>query len=158
MILTTKVSSDSLKPPVCNPLDRNSVCEKVSGGKSGLLFIGLYLIVLGNGCVKASLPAFGAEQFDPQETRKISTFFNFCFSSQSAGAAVGLTLVVWVMNNKGWDVGFGITAASIFLGILSVTAGFRTYRIRIPGGSPLTGIAKVRRLYNPYCDFKYSRF
>lgn len=144
MILTIQASYDSLKPPVCNPLDRNSVCEKVSDGKAAVLLMGLYLIALGNGCVKASLPALGEEQFDPQETRKISTFFNLCFSCQSAGAAVGLTLAVWVMSNKGWDIGFGITAASIFPGILSVTAGVRTYRIRIPGGSPLTGIAKVQ--------------
>ncbi|KAH9322869.1 hypothetical protein KI387_017508 [Taxus chinensis] len=146
IIMTIQAHYASLKPPTCNPLDHTSVCVKVSGGKAAMMFTGLYLIALGNGGVKANLSALGGDQFDetdPKERRKISTFFNYFLFSLCAGAAVGVTVVVWLMNNKGWDVGFGICAAGIFIGIISLTAGITTYRNKVPGGSPLTRIAQV---------------
>ncbi|GLJ31722.1 hypothetical protein SUGI_0637820 [Cryptomeria japonica] len=126
LILAAQGSKKSLQPPPCNLFDPSAVCKKVSGGNAALMFIGLYLVALGNGAFKAALPALGADQFDekdPKERRKISTFFNYFLLSLSIGASIGVTVVVWLMNNKGWDVGFGICAAAVFLGILSITAG-----------------------------------
>ncbi|KAH9322868.1 hypothetical protein KI387_017507 [Taxus chinensis] len=146
IIMTIQAHYGSLKPPICNPLDPTSVCVKVSGGKAAMMFTGLYLIALGNGGVKAALPALGGDQFDEtdsKERRKISTFFNYFLLSLCVGAAVGVTVVVWLMNNKGWDVGFGICAAGVFIGIISLAAGITTYRNKVPGGSPLTRIAQL---------------
>ncbi|XP_059078075.1 protein NRT1/ PTR FAMILY 4.6-like [Cryptomeria japonica] len=146
LVLTAQANKKSLQPPPCNLFDPSAVCEKVSGGNDAMMFIGLYLVALGNGAVKAALPALGADQFDetdPKERRKISTFFNYFLLSLSIGACIGVTVVVWLMNNKGWDVGFGICAAAVFLGILNLTGGISTYRINILGGSPLTRIAQV---------------
>ncbi|GLJ31726.1 hypothetical protein SUGI_0637860 [Cryptomeria japonica] len=146
LILTIQANKKSLKPPLCNIFDPKAVCEKVSGGNAVMMYIGLYLVALGNGAVKAALPALGADQFDerdPKERRKISTFFNFFLMSLSIGACIGVTVVVWLMNNKGWDVGFGICVAAVFLGILSLTGGISTYRINVLGGSPVTRIAQV---------------
>ncbi|GLJ31710.1 hypothetical protein SUGI_0637430 [Cryptomeria japonica] len=145
-ILLIQAHYESLKPPPCNPFDKSSVCEKVSGGKSVMLFVGLYLVAIGSGGVKGSLPAFGADQFDekdPKEKRKISTYFNMLFFSISVGSSIGVTVVVWVMNNKGWDAGFGFCLAAVFIAALGFVAGKSTYRIRIPGGSPLTRIFQV---------------
>uniref|UniRef100_A0A0C9RQ53 TSA: Wollemia nobilis Ref_Wollemi_Transcript_3673_2154 transcribed RNA sequence n=1 Tax=Wollemia nobilis TaxID=56998 RepID=A0A0C9RQ53_9CONI len=159
VILTMQAHYASLKPRPCNMLDPTSVCEKVGGRKAGMLFTGLYLIALGNGGIKGSLLPFGADQFDerdPKERRSISTYFNMFFLCLNIGATLAATVVVWVENEKGWDVGFGISGAAIFIAITCLLAGFATYRIRIPGGSPLTRIVQVftaafhnRRLSTP---------
>ena len=47
------------------------------------------------------------------------------------------------MNNEGWDVGFGICATSIFIGILSITVDISTHRINVLEGNPQTRISQL---------------
>lgn len=112
-----------------------------------MLFIGLYLVALGAGGIKGSLPAHGAEQFDentPQGRKQRSTFFNYFVFCLSFGALIAVTLVVWIEDNKGWEWGFGISTLTIFLSIPVFLAGSALYRNKIPTGSPLTTIFKVK--------------
>lgn len=111
-----------------------------------MLFLGLYLVALGVGGIKGSLPAHGAEQFDedtPQGRKQRSTFFNYFVFCLSCGGLIAVTLVVWIEDNKGWVWGFGISTISILLSIPIFLAGSSTYRNKIPCGSPLTTIIKV---------------
>uniref|UniRef100_A0A803M1B1 Uncharacterized protein n=1 Tax=Chenopodium quinoa TaxID=63459 RepID=A0A803M1B1_CHEQI len=65
LILTIQAHIESLQPPPCPPNNSSNVsCRGVTGGKAAVLFIGLYLIALGVGGIKGSLPPHGAEQFD----------------------------------------------------------------------------------------------
>ncbi|XP_010256294.1 PREDICTED: protein NRT1/ PTR FAMILY 4.6 isoform X2 [Nelumbo nucifera] len=147
VILTLQAHLPSLRPATCNPADDNVHCrEDVGGGKAALLFGGLYLVALGVGGIKGSLPAHGAEQFDettPQGRKQRSTFFNYFVFCLSCGALIAVTLVVWVEDNKGWKWGLGISTMTIFLSIPIFLAGSTTYRNKIPTGSPLTTISKV---------------
>ncbi|XP_057813312.2 protein NRT1/ PTR FAMILY 4.5 [Cryptomeria japonica] len=146
IILLVQAHHESLKPPPCNPFNPTSNCEKVRGGKAAMLFTGLYLIAVGNGCLKGALLPFGADQFNDRDLkgrRKISTYFNMFLFSISAGGAFGVTVIVWVMNKKGWDIGFGICAATVFLATITFISGTTSYRNRIPQGSPLTRILQV---------------
>lgn len=111
-----------------------------------MLFLGLYLVALGVGGIKGSLPPHGAEQFDestPQGRKHRSSFFNYFVFSLSCGALVAVTLVVWIEDNKGWQWGFGISTFTILLSIPLFLAGSKFYRNKIPQGSPLTTISKV---------------
>ncbi|CAN4075603.1 unnamed protein product [Withania somnifera] len=111
-----------------------------------MLFIGLYLVALGVGGIKGSLPPHGAEQFDgetPQGRRQRSTFFNYFVFCLSSGGLIAVTFVVWVEDNKGWQWGFGISTFAILLSIPIFFAGSPFYRNKIPLGSPLTTISKV---------------
>lgn len=111
-----------------------------------MLFLGLYLVALGVGGIKGSLPAHGAEQFDEdtqQGRKQRSTFFNYFVFSLSCGALVAVTFVVWIEDNKGWQWGFGVATLAVFLSIPVFLAGSSWYRNRIPVGSPLTTICKV---------------
>ena len=145
-MLTIQARSPSLMPPECKKETAETPCEVVSGGKAGMLFIGLYLVALGVGGIKGSLPAHGAEQLDETTTqgrKQRSTFFNYFVFCLSSGALIAVTLVVWVEDNKGWEWGFGIATISIFASIPVFLAGSHTYRNKIPCGSPLTTILKV---------------
>lgn len=114
-----------------------------------MLFLGLYLVALGVGGIKGSLPPHGAEQFNeasPQGRKQRSTFFNYFVFCLSCGALIAVTLVVWIEDNKGWEWGFGISTITILLSIPIFLAGSSFYRNKIPSGSPLTTICKVIKL------------
>ncbi|KAL2484576.1 Protein NRT1/PTR FAMILY 4.6 [Abeliophyllum distichum] len=146
VILTVQAHSGSLKPTKCKPATTNIPCQQVHGAKAAMLFLGLYLVALGVGGIKGSLPAHGAEQFDgntPQGRKQRSTFFNYFVFCLSCGALFAVTLVVWIEDNKGWQWGFGISTLTILLSIPIFLAGSKFYRNKIPDGSPLTTIIKV---------------
>jgi len=146
IILTVQAHSPSLKPPACNAETSATPCQKVSGGKAAMLFIGLYLTALGVGGIKGSLPVHGAEQFDestPQGRKQRSTFFNYFVFCLSCGGLIAVTFVVWVEDNKGWQWGFGLSTLAILVSIPIFLAGSCFYRNKIPCGSPLTTICKV---------------
>ncbi|KAF8390269.1 hypothetical protein HHK36_024794 [Tetracentron sinense] len=146
VLLTVQAHLPSLKPPICDPASTLIPCREVSGGKAAMLFVGLYLVALGVGGIKGSLPTHGAEQFDDntlQGRKQRSTFFNYFVFCLSCGALIAVTLVVWIEDNKGWEWGFGISTATIFISIPIFLTGSATYRNKIPTGSPLTTIFKV---------------
>ena len=147
IILTAQAHSPSLQPPTCGPDHPAATpCQQVSGGKAAMLFIGLYLVALGVGGIKGSLPAHGAEQFDestPRGRKQRSTFFNYFVFCLSCGALIAVTFVVWVEDNKGWQWGFGISTLAMLLSVPIFLAGSCFYRNKVPCGSPLTTISKV---------------
>ncbi|KAL2492756.1 Protein NRT1/PTR FAMILY 4.6 [Abeliophyllum distichum] len=146
VILTVQAHIPSLKPPVCPLVNRNVACEEVDRGKAIMLFAGLYLVALGVGGIKGSLPPHGAEQFDektPHGRKQRSSFFNYYVFSLSCGALIAVTFVVWIEDNKGWQWGFGISTATILISIPIFLLGSATYRIKISRGSPITTIFKV---------------
>ncbi|KAL6580237.1 hypothetical protein OROMI_008261 [Orobanche minor] len=146
LILTIQAHIPSLKPPMCSSANRNVSCREAHTGKATMLFAGLYLVALGVGGIKGSLPPHGAEQFDhqtPHGRKQRSTFFNYYVFCLSCGALIAVTLVVWVEDNMGWQWGFGIATAAILFSIPIFLLGSATYRIKIPRGSPITTIFKV---------------
>ncbi|KAH1031253.1 hypothetical protein J1N35_043427 [Gossypium stocksii] len=147
IILTIQARTPSLKPPTCDPSTTPSMpCQEIDGGKAAMLFIGLYLVALGVGGIKGSLPTHGAEQFDentPQGRKQRSTFFNYFVFCLSFGALIAVTFVVWVEDNKGWEWGFAISTIAILVSIPIFFLGSTFYRNKIPSGSPLTTICKV---------------
>lgn len=147
MILTIQAHIASLQPPPCPHTELSNVpCTGVTGGKAAVLFIGLYLVALGVGGIKGSLPSHGAEQFDENTKggrKKRSTFFNYYVFCLSCGALVAVTFVVWIEDNIGWQWGFGVSTLTILLAVPIFLLGSATYRIKVPAGSPLTTIFKV---------------
>ncbi|XP_012478644.1 protein NRT1/ PTR FAMILY 4.6 [Gossypium raimondii] len=146
VILAMQARTASLKPRECSPSTTPIPCHEVGGGKALMLFTGLYLVALGVGGIKGSLPTHGAEQFDantPQGRKQRSTFFNYFVFCLSFGALIAVTFVVWVEDNMGWKWGFSISTIAVFLSIAIFLAGSAVYRNKIPFGSPLTTIGKV---------------
>ncbi|KAF9671490.1 hypothetical protein SADUNF_Sadunf12G0053100 [Salix dunnii] len=156
LVLTIQARMTSLKPPACFSANTSiSSCEQVDGRKAVVLFAGLYLVALGVGGIKGSLPPHGAEQFDEktvQGRKQRSAFFNYYVFCLSCGALIAVTLVVWVEDNKGWQWGFGVSTATILLSIPIFLIGSPVYRTKVPIGSPITTILKVlaAAAYNTY--------
>ncbi|KAH9322801.1 hypothetical protein KI387_017440, partial [Taxus chinensis] len=63
VLLIVQAHYPSLKPPACNTVSHVvSSCKQVEGGEAAMLYIGLYLVGVGVGGVKGSLPVHGADQ------------------------------------------------------------------------------------------------
>ncbi|KAG0499801.1 hypothetical protein HPP92_004492 [Vanilla planifolia] len=59
------------------------------------------------------------------------------------GELFALTVLVWVQTRSGMDVGFGVSAAAMGMGLISLIAGMFFYRNKPPQGSIFTPIARV---------------
>lgn len=123
-------------------------CESTSSHQEAILFTGLYLVALGTGGIKAALPSLGADQFDetdPKEAVSLSSFFNWYMFSVTLGASLGVTFLVWISTNLGWDWSFGVCAIAVAMAIMFLTMGRSLYRTNVPKGtSPLVRILQAR--------------
>lgn len=144
VILTISAALPSLRPPSCS--SSSSTCIAAHGLQLAVLYIGLYLIALGNGGIKPNVSSLGADQFDEQdknEWRHMSSFFNWFYFIISIGSLVSVTVFVYIQDNVGFAWGFGIPAALMAIAVMVFFAGSSLYRYKLPSGSPLTRIAEV---------------
>ncbi|KAF2305741.1 hypothetical protein GH714_007959 [Hevea brasiliensis] len=140
--LTLSASVPALKPPECV----GSLCPPASPSQYAVFFFGLYLIALGTGGIKPCVSSFGADQFDdtdPKERVKKGSFFNWFYFSINIGALVSSSLLVYIQDNAGWGLGFGIPALFMGIAIASFFSGTALYRFQKPGGSPITRMCQV---------------
>ncbi|XP_062201007.1 protein NRT1/ PTR FAMILY 8.3-like [Phragmites australis] len=117
-----------------------------SGVHRVVVYLGLYLVALGNGGIKPCTSAFGADQFDgadPVERVAKGSFFNWYYFSMNIGSLLSGTVLVWVQENVGWGVGFAIPTVLMVSGLAVFVAGRKVYRYKKLGGSPLTRVSQV---------------
>lgn len=147
VLLAVQAHLPKLRPPKCNMIDQGkSLCEEAKGYKASIFFLALYLVALGSGCLKPNIISHGADQFrkdDPSQNRKLSTFFNIAYFAFCMGELIALTLLVWVQTNSGMDLGFGVSAAAMAVGLICLISGTISYRNKPPQGSIFTPIAQV---------------
>lgn len=140
--LTLSATVPAFKPADCV----GSVCPPATTAQYAVFFFGLYLIALGTGGIKPCVSSFGADQFDdtdPKERVKKGSFFNWFYFSINIGALVSSSFLVWIQDNAGWGLGFGIPALFMGIAIASFFSGTPLYRFQKPGGSPITRMCQV---------------
>ncbi|KAH0851881.1 LOW QUALITY PROTEIN: hypothetical protein HID58_090969, partial [Brassica napus] len=140
--LTLSASVPALKPAECI----GTYCPSATPAQYAMFFSGLYLIALGTGGIKPCVSSFGADQFDDTDSRervRKASFFNWFYFSINIGALVSSSLLVWIQENRGWGLGFGIPTVFMGLAIVSFFFGTPLYRFQKPGGSPITRISQV---------------
>ncbi|KAL8162623.1 hypothetical protein V2J09_014112 [Rumex salicifolius] len=140
--LTLSAAIPALRPAEC----AGATCPSASFPQYAVFFLGLYLIALGTGGIKPCVSSFGADQFDDTDTKervKKGSFFNWFYFSIYVGALVSTTTIVWIQENAGWGLGFGIPALFIGIAIACFFCGTPLYRFQKPGGSPITRMCQV---------------
>ncbi|KAL3719955.1 hypothetical protein ACJRO7_004875 [Eucalyptus globulus] len=140
-LLTLSASVSGLKPS-CTGKDN---CH-ATNIQSAVCFIALYLIALGTGGIKPCVSSYGADQFDDAdeaEKKRKGSFFNWFYLSINIGALIAESVLVYIQDNVGWALGFGIPAAAMAIAVATFFSGTRLYRNQNPGGSPLTRLCQV---------------
>lgn len=146
ILLSVQAHLPQLKPPKCNMLTDGDQCVEAKGFKALIFFVALYLVALGSGCVKPNMISHGADQFNQENTKQskqLSRYFNAAYFAFSMGELIALTVLVYVQTHSGMDVGFGVSAAAMALGLISLVCGTLFYRNKPPQGSIFTPIAQV---------------
>ncbi|KAK4277756.1 hypothetical protein QN277_015705 [Acacia crassicarpa] len=143
-LLTIAVSLKSLRPNctigICN--------NKASPSQIAFFYSALYIISIGAGGTKPNISTFGADQFDDFNARERdlkASFFNWWMFTTFLGALIATTGLVYVQENLGWGLGYGIPTVGLLLSLLIFYAGTPTYRHRKirTSKSPLSHIVRV---------------
>ena len=59
------------------------------------------------------------------------------------GELIALTLIVWIQTHSGMDIGFGVSAIVMAMGLICLVSGTIYYRNKPPRGSILGPIVQV---------------
>ncbi|KAK4415534.1 protein NRT1/ PTR FAMILY 6.2 [Sesamum alatum] len=142
LAITTELPQ--LRPPPCHAGDIN--CKQANGFQMGMLYLALYLIALGTGGLKSSVSGFGTDQFDEKDEKEKSQmayFFNRFFFFISIGTLTAVTVLVYIQDEVGRSLAYGICSISMLVAIFIFFAGTKRYRYKRSSGSPIVHIFQV---------------
>ncbi|KAI6698845.1 hypothetical protein NL676_018964 [Syzygium grande] len=146
-LLTLSVLVPSLRPPSCSPGIKEEECNKYALSlQIGIFYFALYIIAARTGGTKPNISTMGADQFDdfePKERAQKLSFFNWWMFSIFFGTLFATTVLIYVQDNVGWGLGYGLPTLGLALSILVLLVGTPFYRHKVPLGSPFTRIAQV---------------
>ncbi|XP_047317326.1 protein NRT1/ PTR FAMILY 5.2-like [Impatiens glandulifera] len=144
-VLTLTVSLPGLRPPHC--ADPNAAdCKKASTLQLAFYFGALYTLAIGTGGTKPNISTIGADQFDdfePKEKAHKLSFFNWWMFSIFLGTLFANTVLVYIQDNIGWTLGYGLPTLGLAISIVIFCTGTPFYRHKAPAGSPFTKMARV---------------
>jgi POT family proton-dependent oligopeptide transporter len=89
-----------------------------------VFFMGLSFIIVGNGFFKPNISSFVGTLYPQGDTRKDSGFTIF-YMGINIGAFVAPLLCGWLASAYGWQYGFGIAGAGMFIGLLVFRFGIK---------------------------------
>ena len=81
------------------------------------LYIGIALLILGNGFFKPNMTSIISKMYDGHEDKKDGAY-NIFYMGVNAGAFLGIMLCGWVGEKVGWSFGFGLAGIFMLLGML----------------------------------------
>ncbi|AES81570.2 peptide transporter 1 [Medicago truncatula] len=145
-LLTLTVSLPMLRPPACAQGIADKDCQKASSLQIGIFFFALYIIAAGTGGTKPNISTIGADQFDefePKERSQKLSFYNWWVFYILIGTISAQTILVYIQDNVGFALGYGIPTILLVVSILVFVLGTPLYRHRLPSGSPLTRMVQV---------------
>ncbi|XP_075508947.1 protein NRT1/ PTR FAMILY 6.2 isoform X2 [Primulina tabacum] len=142
LAITTRLPQ--LRPPSCK--DHAMNCKQANEFQMGMLYLALYLIALGTGGLKSSVSGFGTDQFDEKDEKEKSQmayFFNRFFFFVSIGTLTAVTVLVYIEDEVGRSLAYGICTISMAVAILLFFSGTTRYRYKRSTGSPVVQILQV---------------
>ncbi|XP_077239171.1 major facilitator superfamily protein isoform X2 [Tasmannia lanceolata] len=142
VLLTLAVSLPSFKPKCID-----GVCNKATSSQIAFFYSSLYIIAIGAGGTKPNISTFGADQFDDFNVRekelKVS-FFNWWMFSSFLGALVATLGLVYIQENVGWGLGYGIPTTGLLLSLVIFYIGTPNYRHKVrKSKNPTKGLVQV---------------
>ncbi|XAR70863.1 hypothetical protein NMG60_11027897 [Bertholletia excelsa] len=135
-----------LRPPPCEPYI-NHTCKFPTPAHLSVLFSCFGLMSIGAGCIRPCSIAFGADQLDDkgrsENESTLQSYFNWYYASTALSMVVALTVVVYIQDNLGWQIGFGVPVALMSVSALMFLLGSPLYVRVKPSESLFTGYLRV---------------
>lgn len=146
-LLTFSTAYTSLKSSECQNGVDATTCSP-SEFQVIFFFFALYLIAIAQGGHKPCVQAFGAGQFDGQDTEECkakSSFFNWWYFGMCGAITVTLVILTYIEDNLSWVLGFSIPCLGMGFALILFLLGTVTYRFRVKSDeiSPFVRIGRV---------------
>ncbi|MCD7460080.1 hypothetical protein HAX54_042812 [Datura stramonium] len=133
------------RPSPCN--NQQHGCNGTTTAQFALILCSFGLISIGAGFVRPCSVALGADQLDnktnPDNERVIDSYFNWFYASLGASTFLALTVIVYIQDNFGWKVGFGVPAILMVLSVSMFLMGSPLYVKVKARGSLFVGLFQV---------------
>ncbi|KAF8395018.1 hypothetical protein HHK36_018957 [Tetracentron sinense] len=139
IMFTLTATVHSLRPPTCTT--GSDTCETPSKFQFAVLYTVIALASIGVGGTRFTVATMGADQF--QKPKDQAIFFNWYFFTLYVSSLIGSTAIVYVEDNVGWGLGFGLDIATNAIGLAVFLLGIRRFRHVKPQGSPFMSLAQV---------------
>lgn len=111
------------------------------------LLLCFLLISIGAGCIRPCSVTFGIDQLEnkqnPDNKKLLQSFINWYSVSLSIAAVVALTVIVYIQDQSGWKVGFGIPAALMLFSAITILLGSSFYVHVEPSKCVFTGLVQA---------------
>nr|XP_011470594.1 PREDICTED: protein NRT1/ PTR FAMILY 2.5-like [Fragaria vesca subsp. vesca] len=140
IMLTIIVTIPSLMPSPCS-IGSLITCQAPSKFQYSVLYAVLSLASLGLGGTRFTIATMGADQFNDPNDQGI--FFNWYFLALYVANIFSFTAIIYIQDNVGWGLGFGICCIANGVGLVVFLLGKRFYKKVKPKGSPFLSIARV---------------
>ncbi|GAV68339.1 PTR2 domain-containing protein [Cephalotus follicularis] len=144
-MLATTTEIPQLRPPPCQATVVHN-CKPANEFQLGILYLSLYLIALGTGGLKSSVSGFGTDQFDEKDEKEkaqMAYFFHRFFFFITIGTLTAVTVLVYIQDEVGRGLAYGICSVSMFIAIVVFLSGTKRYRYKKSSGSPIVHIFQV---------------
>ncbi|GAU14212.1 hypothetical protein TSUD_307720 [Trifolium subterraneum] len=131
------------RPIMCNQLTKN--CNSPTTIHLLLLHSSFALMSIGAGGIRSSSLAFGVDQLSKQDENAgiKEGYFSWYYASVAVASLLGLSVVVYIQDNLGWTVGFGVPVVLMFIATLSFFLATPFYVMLEAKKNMLTGLAQV---------------
>nr|GMC96647.1 protein NRT1/ PTR FAMILY 1.2-like [Ipomoea batatas] len=133
------------RPSPCSESTDNICRSEATTLQLFLLCTCLVLMSVGWGGMKTSL-AFGADQLKNLETKAVGVmegYFSWYYAVSALSIIVAMTGLVYIQENMGWELGFGVVVVLSFLAALSFFLGSPLYVKPKAKKSLITGFIQV---------------
>ncbi|CAI9093517.1 OLC1v1029028C1 [Oldenlandia corymbosa var. corymbosa] len=118
------------RPPLC--IESNYICGSATSLQLLFLCTSFGLMSVGAGGIRSSSLAFGADQLrisgsNQKNSWILGRYFSWYYATATLSVLVAFTCIVYVQDNLGWKVGFGIPFVLMLLSTLSFTLASSFY-------------------------------
>ncbi|KAB2618502.1 protein NRT1/ PTR FAMILY 1.1-like [Pyrus ussuriensis x Pyrus communis] len=121
------------RPHHCDPYKEK--CVPANTAQVMLLFASFGLMSIGAGGIRPCSLAFGTNQLDnpdnPNNERRLQSFFNWYYASVGVSVMLAVTVIVYIQDQIGWVVGFGVPVGLMFLSTVFFFLGSSLY-VKVP--------------------------
>ncbi|KAK0571123.1 hypothetical protein LWI29_011461 [Acer saccharum] len=145
-MLAISTGLPQLRPPPCIASALSNKCEEANDFQMGVFNLALYVYGIGLGGIKSSISGLGTDQFDQKDDKEkahMVYFFGRFYLIISFGTLLGVTVLVWIQDQKGRSWGYGISSVAMILALAVFLSGTKRYRYKKRAGSPILQILQV---------------
>ncbi|KAJ1377570.1 Proton-dependent oligopeptide transporter family [Sesbania bispinosa] len=143
MVLLWLTTMFPLSRPMCNKFSNK--CSSPTTIQLLILHSSFALMSIGAGGIRSASLAFGVDQLSKgdKDAGIKESYFSWYYASVALSSLLGLSVVVYIQENMGWTVGFGVPVILMFIATLSFFLATPFYVMLEAKRNILSGLAQV---------------